>query len=172
MVGLHDGRFAGWGIRTPAHVIGTQPGLVAPEDHPALPPCPGYDRRILMAQPVPHFGRVLLIRSPQRLLRGETPACQVLAGGTHRQAHAILAPNEGTHRVPAPQRKIQTQLIGHVAADQPLDRRLLRRIQQPLLIRLAATLAATRPFLPLASKRWQMSNTPVWLSPTWAPMAA
>ena len=28
------------------------------------------------------------------------------------------------------------------------------------------------PFLPLAAKRLQMSNTPVWLSPTWAAIAA
>jgi len=32
-------------------------------------------------------------------------------------------------------------------------------------------LPLTRPFLPLAAKRWQMSNTPVWLSPTWARLA-
>ena len=105
-----------------------------------------------MAQPVPHVGRVLLIRSPQRLLRREAPARQVFAGGAHRQAHAILAPDQRAHRFPAPQRKVQPQFIGHVAADQPLDRPLLRRIQQPLLIRLAATLAAGQALLALGSE--------------------
>src|ERR1700748_1272749 len=106
MVGPHDGQgwpkvppsiawwngqtrgLAGRRIGTPAHVIGAQPGLVAPEDHAPRPPRLRHDRRILMAQPVPSCAGVLLIRPPQRLLRGEAPACQVLAGAVHCQAYA------------------------------------------------------------------------------------
>src|SRR3954467_12235747 len=46
VVGPHEGRLAGRGIGTTPPVIGTQPGLVTPEDHAPRPPRLRHDRWI------------------------------------------------------------------------------------------------------------------------------
>src|SRR3712207_6857838 len=46
------------------------------------------------------------------------------------------APDQLAHRRPAPEREGQVQLVRGVPADQHLDLGLLRRVQQPLFVRL------------------------------------
>jgi hypothetical protein len=59
-----------------------------------------------------------------------------------------------------------------VAADQPLHLGLLRRIQEPLLVRPAPALAADQPRRSPCREALQMSNTPVRVSPVCAATAA
>src|SRR3954467_11952525 len=73
------------GIATAAHVIRAQSGLVTPEDHPPSLPGPRHNGRVAPPQPAPHRRWVLLKGPPDRLLRREPPARQVLAHRAHGQ---------------------------------------------------------------------------------------
>src|SRR3954452_3064926 len=148
-----------------AHVIRAQAGFITPDHDAAGLLGARHDLWVVPPQPAPYRHRVLLVGAPDRLLRGEAPARQVLAHRAHRQLDPAVASDQRPHRRPAPERKGQAQLVWRMAADQRLDLRLLRRVQQALLAWLAPARPADDPFRPLGREAVADIEHPGWAQP-------
>jgi hypothetical protein len=68
-------------------MVRTKPHLVQPMNLYLKLSRLGSNRWIFFLQPFPHRGRILLIRSPHRLLRGQTPSPQIAPHRPHRDPH-------------------------------------------------------------------------------------
>jgi hypothetical protein len=87
------------------------------------------DDRVLILEPFLNSFRTLLISAFDRALGRETPARQVLAHRTNRQIDQEHLLDYSTHRLSAPQRKFQLQLIRRSVYQLFLDALFLCRRQ-------------------------------------------
>src|SRR5690606_20578412 len=113
-------------VASSAHIIRAQAGLITPVNFGVLGLGAQGNLRVLLVQPLAHFGRALLVGFLDRLLRRETPALEVIANRADRQRDPVSVAHQLCDRLPIPQRKAQLQWIRRLVADQLPERGLLR----------------------------------------------
>jgi hypothetical protein len=97
------------------------------------------DGRISFIQPLLHRFWILLIGALDRLLRGKTPALQILPNGSNRHPDTGFLFNQLHYRLARPQRISHLELIRCLVHDLFADHAFLRCAQMTCLTELAST---------------------------------
>lgn len=139
-----------------AHVCIDQCCLIALVDFRAFGPGSLFNGRVLLLKPLLHRLWPLFTRLLDRLLRGKSPTCQVLANASNLQPDAKLLLNELAHYRTTPQTEIHFELLGALVDDQSLDGLLLRRTQDATITAMSPSQSRANR-LPVSSTKRSMT---------------